>query len=452
MKIHAGYVENLPIPARLPAVDTIARTAIVLKTFLVGKDPTERRFRHELAIGPTAAPLLHALEGWNERLVFDAYELGAEDVQAVLDETGFPPGWQPLIAGYDALPEAPEGIEIPEGLSAFLDTIEHRELTSEELTALKTRLRKAYEAGPGAKLEDEEATAKGDEDEAALGARIPIPTETFIEELADRLAIHPISVYWLLEELTAEGVVSPPLRKAELIDYVSVSLLRMLGYRWPEQNAYESEHGPILDPDLVDPDGIIPLVACANQPTAEARIRMRLEREFGADGAADFLADFGRYAGRELDAWLTRDFFKAHVRQFKSRPIAWHLRSPEGHFAALVFYHGLSRDTLGRLRSQYAGDRIVTLRNEQERARARGEAARVSELAAAIEDVEAFRQQIEAIERGDTPTDRIRCRWKDEEAIGRPGPYAPDIDDGVKVNIRPFQESGLLPSKVINKW
>jgi hypothetical protein len=36
---------------------------------------------------------------------------------------------------------------------------------------------------------------------------------------------------------------------------------------------------------------------------------------------------------------------------------------------------------------------------------------------------------------------------------GRPGPYAPDIDDGVKVNIRPFQESGLLAMKqVIKKW
>jgi len=49
--------------------------------------------------------------------------------------------------------------------------------------------------------------------------------------------------------------------------------------------------------------------------------------------------------------------------------------------------------------------------------------------------------------------DRIRCRWKDEEKDGRPGPYAPDVDDGVKVNIRPFQENGLLAVKqVIKKW
>jgi len=36
---------------------------------------------------------------------------------------------------------------------------------------------------------------------------------------------------------------------------------------------------------------------------------------------------------------------------------------------------------------------------------------------------------------------------------GRLGPYAPEVDDGVKVNVRPFQEAGLLGVKeVIKKW
>jgi hypothetical protein len=70
----------------------------------------------------------------------------------------------------------------------------------------------------------------------------------------------------------------------------------------------------------------------------------------------------------------------------------------------------------------------------------------------AIEDVEAFRRTLEAIERGDELKHRIRCRWKNETETGRAGPYAPEIDEGVKVNIRPFQESGLLAAKAINKW
>ena len=43
------------------------------------------------------------------------------------------------------------------------------------------------------------------EEEMASGAHIPIPTETFLEELSVRMELHPISVYWLLEELRAEG-------------------------------------------------------------------------------------------------------------------------------------------------------------------------------------------------------------------------------------------------------
>ena len=113
----------------------------------------------------------------------------------------------------------------------------------------------------------------------------------------------------------------------------------------------------------------------------------------------------------------------------------------------------LSRETVTRLRTQYAGAAIDGLRAQQERARAQNEAGRVTDLQLQIEEIEDFRARLERIERGDQLKDGIRCRWKDEEKAGRPGPYAPDIDDGVKVNIRPFQENGLLAAKqVIKKW
>ena len=108
-------------------------------------------------------------------------------------------------------------------------------------------------------------------------------------------------------------------------------------------------------------------------------------------------------------------------------------------------------------RAQVADDpddppRQVEQEENPDEAKDRGDTATVTTLQVAIEDVEDFRRTLEAIERGDDPRHRIRCRWKDETEAGRPGPYAPDIDDGVKVNIRPFQESGLLPAKVISKW
>ena len=463
MEIRTGTLERIPFPGAWGSTGSITAAAVCLKATSVSARPPEATFVYvdneihgSVKSSNLHVAILHALEGWNERLVFDAYKLGAEDVQAVIDETGAPAGWNPLIVGYDALPEPPAGIDIPDGLTDFLASLEHHQLAAAELAAVKARLLAMYEAGPGAKEEVEEPTAKrGDEEEAAgaaLGARIPIPTETFLEELSVKLELHPISVHWLLEELRAEGVVSPPLRKAELEEYLDVTLVRMLGYRWPEQDAYEAEHGPILDPDLMDADGIIPLVPCGDERTAEQRVTDRLVRAFGEDGAEAFLRDVRKYLKRDLGAWIAKDFFKVHTKRFKNRPIAWHLRSPEGHFEALVLYHRLSRETLAKLRVTYAGDRLARLRADQTRARERKDDRAVSDLQLAIEDVEAFRSTLEAIERGSELKHRIRCRWKNETESGRPGPYAPDIDDGVKVNIRPFQESGLLPTKVISKW
>ncbi len=293
-----------------------------------------------------------------------------------------------------------------------------------------------------------------DEEESVLGAHIPIPTETFLEELSQKLEIHPVSVYWLLKEMQEQqGLVSPPELKRHLEDYVSITILRLLGYRWPEQDQYELERGPVLNSALLDDDGIIPLVACGDQPTALERVRMRLERDFGPEGAERSEREFHQWVGRDLDDWLRRDFLKRHVQQFKQRPIAWHLVSPERTFESFVLYHRLSRATLRELRSQYSGALVARLRAEQERARQRGVATEVSRLQLQIEDVEEFRARLEKIERGGELKYRIRCRWKGEEEAGRAGPYAPDLDDGVKVNIRPFQEAGLLAvPKVIAKW
>ncbi|MCC7107422.1 MAG: hypothetical protein IT307_19975, partial [Chloroflexi bacterium] len=84
------------------------------------------------------------------------------------------------------------------------------------------------------------------------------------EASSQKLGIHPMSVYWLLKEMREqEGLVSPPLLRQALEDYASVSILRLLGYRWPEQDEYEQEHGPILDPDLNQSQGEIHMVVRA---------------------------------------------------------------------------------------------------------------------------------------------------------------------------------------------
>ncbi len=467
-----SYVARIPHPEETPPdLLQIERACVAIKALELAPNPTERladpailvgseakRARHQ-SFGPSVLALLceahawaslrHCLEAWNEQLVFGAYAVATSDVSAILDETGTPAGWHPLIAGYDRVPEPPADIELPEGFVAHFASLERRQLSPEQLDGLKGRLRKLYEAGPGATTPDEAPDADEEAEETVLGARIPIPTETFLEELSQKLQIHPVSVYNLLQELHAEGVYSPPEVRRLMEDWVSVALLLMLGFRWPEQDRQEAETGPAIDPDLVDPDGIIPLVPCGDQPTAEQRLRTLLERRFGEEGAARSLEEFRTWVGSDLGRWLERAFFARHIKQFKYRPIAWHLTSPEGTFQAFVLYHRLSREMLQRLRDIYAASLITRLRAELEGA---SDDATKQELRFQIEDVQEFRERIKAIEEGRELRHRIRCRWKEELEEGRPGPFAPDTDDGVKVNIRPFQETGLLAREVIKKW
>ena len=190
---------------------------------------------------------------------------------------------------------------------------------------LKARLRALYEAGPGASTADDATDEVSGEDDAEIpvaGAYLPIPTETFLEELSQRLQIHPISVYWLLQEIRAEGARCKPEEQRMLEDRLSVLVLRLLGHRWPRQ----LEAGEPV-PEWADRDGIIPLLPGAGEATLAERLRERLRAEDGDLGAQQAEALLAELTGQDLETWLRRAFFPRHVRQFKYRPIAWHLAS-----------------------------------------------------------------------------------------------------------------------------
>lgn len=385
MYFRESYVSRAPLPGQTPDVlGSFESTCISLKRYLVALDPTERSlggipvagaslteaWRNLSNESEAVAAVLHTIEGLSEREVFKAYGIEGEDLQAVLDETGTPAGWFPLIAGYDAVPKLPKGLDVPQDLLAPLADEARRTLSAQELADLKRRLQALYKAGPGAKVEDEEPASAGEdgeeENEAALsGAYIPIPAETFLEELAQKLEIHPISVYWLLRELREkEGVVCQPEFQRFIEDYLTVTVLRLLGHRWPKQ----IEAGEPL-PTWADEDGIIPLTEGAGQPSLLERVRQRIAQDFGPDRVNAIEREFEQIIGKPLGQWLATELFRRHISQFRKRPIAWQLQSSRSNeksgrrgranaapaFSCLVYYHRLDGDLLPKIRSQYVG-------------------------------------------------------------------------------------------------
>jgi len=215
---------------------------------------------------------------------------------------------------------------------------------------------------------------------------------------------------------------------SESTEPLQVSVARLLGYRWPAERDSEMHLskrarelvGRCSDLDKhVDADGIVCLPALRGEDAA-------------ADRLLALLSDAGVAYDEDLDRWLRERFFKEHCDLFQQRPFVWHIwdGNKEG-FSALVNYHKLAGPTgakvLESLTYSYLGDWIT----RQEAAQKNGESGADARLLAARE----LQERLIAILKGEPPYD-LFVRWKPlhKQPIG----WQPDINDGVRVNIRPF--------------
>ena len=261
---------------------------------------------------------------------------------------------------------------------------------------------------------------------------------------------HPCgSVVW---NETQKRTVHGPLRTDGTVLYVAVA--RLLGYRWPperdvameladEQREWVQRTEALLE--WMDEDGIVCIPPVRGEPPARDRLLGLLAAAYG-DSWSDavlstLLADVG---SNSLDDWLRDLFFDQHCKLFHHRPFIWHIwdgRRRDG-FHALVNYHklaagdGKGRQLLESLTYSYLGDWIVRQRDGAQR---REEGAE-DRLAAARE----LQRRLEAILEGEPPYD-IFVRWKPthEQPIG----WEPDINDGVRLNIRPFMAEDIPGGK-----
>jgi hypothetical protein len=229
-----------------------------------------------------------------------------------------------------------------------------------------------------------------------------------------------------------------------------VAVARLLGYRWSRQSGSSFPDCPALRPDGLemhaDADGIVCLNPAKGEQPAAARLRSLLAEAYGGQWSnakqAELLAEVG-FGGKILEEWLRDGFFEQHSELFHQRPFIWHVWDGlKDGFHALVNYHklvepnGVGRRIFEKLIYTYLGDWIERQRADQ-KAGAEGADARV---AAATH----LKAQLESILEGEAPFD-IFVRWKSlhDQPIG----WEPDINDGVRVNIRPFMAARVLSGR-----
>ena len=236
---------------------------------------------------------------------------------------------------------------------------------------------------------------------------------------------------------------------------IQVAVIRLLGYCWP----------PELDPDMrladearewiaqcdemsgfSDEDGIVCLSATRGERSATDRLRELLSAAFGSSWSAAkerellTVAGDGKKPAASLEVWLRDKFFEEHCKLFLHRPFVWHIwdGNKDG-FHCLVNAHKLTgangegRRTLEAITYSYLGDWIDRQKADQ----AAGKEGADARLASAQD----LQGQLVKILEGEPPYD-LFVRWKPlhDQAIG----WDPDINDGVRLNIRPFMNAVLL--------
>lgn len=270
---------------------------------------------------------------------------------------------------------------------------------------------------------------------------------------------HPCgSVVWdEAQKWTAEA----PLRIDESVLHIAVA--RLLGHRWPaeldtkmelaEEQRQWVKRCEVLLP-LADEDGIVCIPAVRGEALASDRLINLLAAAYGdawTPATLNQLLSSVGYAGKTLDAWLRDKFFEQHVKLFQNRPFIWHIWDGlNDGFAVLINYHKFDQKLLETLIYTYLGDWIKRQKDEI----AAGVDGAQERLAAA----ENLRKRLIKILEGDAPLD-IFVRWKplEQQPIG----WNPDLNDGVRLNIRPFilvddvkvKGAGVLRNKIPSiKW
>lgn len=202
-----------------------------------------------------------------------------------------------------------------------------------------------------------------------------------------------------------------------------------------------------------DKDGIVCIPPVGREASASDRLLNLLADAYGTDWSNDVLAQLlteADHAGKSLETWLRDKYFTQHCALFGNRPFVWHIWDGlRDGFAALVNYHKLDYKALEALIYTYLGDWI----SRQKRDAASGVDGAQEKLAAA----EALKKRLELILAGEAPYD-IFVRWKpiEDQPIG----WNPDLNDGVRLNIRPFlsvpdvgkRGAGVLRDKPNIKW
>ncbi|AVR44778.1 class I SAM-dependent DNA methyltransferase [Christiangramia fulva] len=180
---------------------------------------------------------------------------------------------------------------------------------------------------------------------------------------------------------------------------------------------------------LPDDDNIIPVLDDEwFEDDIVGRFYEFLKASFGKENFDKNLAFVEDCIGKDIRKYFVKDFYKDHIKRYKTRPIYWMFSSPKGSFNVLIYMHRYTPDTLNNILNAY-------LLEYREKLKARTEHLdHIIETGSSTEQTKAAKEK-----------DRLRAILLELQEYEREILYplateriSIDLDDGVLVNYNKF--------------
>ena len=236
---------------------------------------------------------------------------------------------------------------------------------------------------------------------------------------------------------------------------LQVAVCRLLGYVWPaEKNKdmrlddYQREIANTVGNELgqfVDTDGIVCIPQISSENSAADRLIAILVASYGEKWTIDTLGKLlssAGYSSTDMEGYLRNGFFKDHCKVYANRPFIWQIWDGlNDGFSVLINYHKLDNKLLSKLIYTVLGSWIYSQKEDM--------AIGIEGAERKLNAAQKLQRKLIDILEGEAPFD-IFTRWKDlsHQSIG----WNPDINDGVRVNIRPFVVAGVLRDNFNISW
>ena len=180
---------------------------------------------------------------------------------------------------------------------------------------------------------------------------------------------------------------------------------------------------------MPDDDNVIPMIDFDGdwfEDDIAERFKHFLRLTFGDAHYGQNLAFIEEALGKSVHKYFVKDFYKAHVKRYKKRPIYWLFSSPKGTFNALIYMHRYMPSTVSVVLNEY----LREFRTKLEARRGNYEQTSISGSASASEKTQALKMM--------QKIDKVMHEVNDYERdvlyplAGQNVPI--DLDDGVKRN------------------